>query len=213
MSPGTTSAMGLLVTDLKHDFSNTLIEKIENLNLDKVNTLFNEMEEKGKNELLKEGRGFSSIKYQRNVDMRYVGQSYELSIPFSEGNIKDALKDMLESFHKEHQKSYGFGAPEEPVEFVTLRLTAIGTINKPKMLKISSEKENVSIALRKIRKVYFAEENDFIDCPSYNRYKLAAGMLIKGPAIVEEMDSTTVIHPNYEGEVDDFCNILISASK
>ena len=213
MSPGTTSAMGLLVTDLKHDFSNTLIEKIENLNLDKVNTLFNEMEEKGKNELLKEGRGLSSIKYQRNVDMRYVGQSYELSIPFSEGNIKDALKDMLESFHKEHQKSYGFGAPEEPVEFVTLRLTAIGTINKPKMLKISSEKENVSIALRKIRKVYFAEENDFIDCPSYNRYKLAAGMLIKGPAIVEEMDSTTVIHPNYEGEVDDFGNILISPSK
>ena len=120
---------------------------------------------------------------------------------------------MLESFHKEHQKSYGFGAPEEPVEFVTLRLTAIGTINKPKMLRISSEKENVSIALRKIRKVYFAEENDFIDCPSYNRYKLAAGMLIKGPAIVEEMDSTTVIHPNYEGEVDDFGNILISASK
>ena len=206
MSPGTTSAMGLLVTDLKHDFSNTLIEKIENLNLDKVNTLFNEMEEKGKNELLKEGRGLSSIKYQRNVDMRYVGQSYELSIPFSEGNIKDALKDMLESFHKEHQKSYGFGAPEEPVEFVTLRLTAIGTINKPKMLKISSEKGNISIA-------YFAEENDFIDCPSYNRYKLAAGMLIKGPAIVEEMDSTTVIHPNYEGEVDDFGNILISASK
>ena len=120
---------------------------------------------------------------------------------------------MLDSFHKEHKKAYGFGAPDEPVEFVTLRLTAIGAINKPKMRKISSVKGNISIALREIRKVFFAEENNFIDCPSYNRYKLTAGMLIKGPAILEELDSTTVIHPNYEGEVDDFGNILISLSK
>ncbi len=213
MSPGITSAMGLLVTDLKHDFSNTLIEKVDNLDLNKVSSIFSEMEEKGRYKLLKEGRDLACINFQRNVDMRYVGQSYELSVPLSKENTKDALKGMLKLFHKEHQKAYGFGAPDEPVEFVTLRLTAIGTIKKPKMLKISSYKDNVSKALRKIRKVYFAEENDFIDCPSYNRYKLGAGMLIKGPAVVEEIDSTTVIHPNYGGKVDDFGNILISASK
>ena len=213
MSPGTTSAMGLLVTDLKHDFSTTLIKRIDQLDFEKVNRFYIDMEEKGENILLKEGRDHKSIRFERNIEMRYVGQSYELSIPFIKKNIEEALEGMLKFFHEEHEKAYGFGAPGEPVEFVTLRLTAIGTITKPKMRELTFKKADSKSALRKVRKVYFAETSGFIDCPSYNRYNLNARELIKGPAIIEEMDSTTIIHPGYKAEVDNYGNLLIMLSK
>ncbi len=145
--------------------------------------------------------------------MRYVGQSYELPIPLPDGKVEDAVAGMLRKFHDEHERAYGFAAPAEPVEFVTLRLTAVGGIAKPKLREIPKGDGDVSAARRAVRNVYFAEAGGFIDCPSYDRYKLAAGGMIEGPAIVEEMDSTTVIHPGFGAEVDRFGNLLIRANK
>ena len=141
--------------------------------------------------------------------MRYVGQSYELSIPFVEGRVADALETMLRDFHAEHERAYGFAAPGEPVEFVTLRLTAVGNIAKPKLRGLPAGGGDVAAARRTVRQVYFAESGGFVDCPSYDRYRLPAGGVIDGPAIVEEMDSTTVIHPGFRAEVDRYGNLLI----
>ena len=127
--------------------------------------------------------------------MRYVGQSYELSIPFGDGKVEDGLEAMLKDFHDEHERAYGFAAPGEPVEFVTLRLTAVGRIAKPKLPELPAGRRDVEAARRAVRQVYFAEAGGFVDCPSYDRYRLPAGGVIEGPAIVEEMDSTTVIPP------------------
>jgi N-methylhydantoinase A len=207
MSPGTTSAMGLLVTDLKHDYSTTVIQRADRLDVEMVNRLYREMEAQGHKALLTEGMGHASISFERQVDMRYVGQSYELSIPLAEDEIEEALVRVLQRFHEEHERAYGFAAPDEPVEFVTLRLTAVGSIAKPKLRELAERSGNVTP--RAVRQVYFAEGGGFVDCPSYNRYRLAAGGLIEGPAIVEEMDSTTVIHPGFRAEVDRYGNLLI----
>ncbi len=213
MSPGTTSAMGLLVTDIKHDYSNTLIQRTDRLDVGTINRLYREMEERGKKALLTEGMGHSSIGFERQVDMRYVGQSYELPIPLGDGKVEDALEPMLKHFHEEHERAYGFAAPDEPVEFVTLRLTAVGSIAKPKLRELPQGGGDVNGARRAVGQVYFAEAGGFVDCPSYNRYQLPAGGVIEGPAIVEEMDSTTVIHPGFLAEVDRYGNLLIGTKK
>ena len=213
MSPGTTSAMGLLVTDLKHDYSTTLIQRTDRLDVEMINRLFGEMEERGKKALLTEGMEHSSIGFERQVDMRYVGQSYELPIPVGENKVEDALERMLRRFHEEHERAYGFAASDEPVEFVTLRHTAVGSIAKPKLRELPERSGDVNAARRTVRQVYFAETGGFVDCPSYDRYQLAAGGVIEGPAIVEEMDSTTVIHPGFLAEVDRYGNLLIRTKK
>jgi N-methylhydantoinase A len=209
MSPGTTSAMGLLVTDLKHDYSTTLIQRTDNLDLATVDRLYRQMEAQGEKALLSEGMGRERIGFERQVEMRYVGQSYELAIPLAGGNVEDCLDGMLQHFHEEHERTYGFAAPAEPVEFVTLRLTAVGSIAKPKLRELPERGGHVGAARRAVRQVYFAEVGDFVDCPSYDRYRLTAGSAIDGPAIVEEMDSTTVIHPGFHAEVDRYGNLLI----
>ncbi|MDA0674927.1 MAG: hydantoinase/oxoprolinase family protein [Proteobacteria bacterium] len=213
MSPGTTSAMGLLVTDLKHDYSATLIQRTDQLDADAVNRRYREMEERGRKALLGEGMEGASVSFERQIEMRYVGQSYELPIPLPAGNVENAIAGMLRKFHEEHERAYGFAAPGEPVEIVTLRLTAIGRIAKPKLKEFPKRTGTGGATPRAIRKVYFAETGGFVDCPSYDRYKFAAGDIIEGPAIVEEMDSTTVIHPGFRAEVDRYGNLLIRVKK
>ncbi|MDP6788329.1 MAG: hydantoinase/oxoprolinase family protein [Rhodospirillales bacterium] len=213
MSPGTTSAMGLLVTDLKHDYSTTLIQRTDQLDAETVNRLYGEMEERGKKALVGEGMEHASIGFERQVEMRYVGQSYELPIPLGDGKVEDALEGMLRHFHEEHERAYGFAAPDEPVEFVTLRHTAVGSIAKPKLRELPEREGDVKAACRAVRQVFFAEAGGFVDCPSYDRYQLAAGGVIEGPAIIEEMDSTTVIHPEFLAEVDRYGNLLIKPRK
>ena len=211
MSPGTTSAMGLLVTDIKHDYSTTLIQGTDTLDMTLADRHFRDMMRLGERALLSEGSAHASIEFERRVDMRYVGQSYELSIPWGDGRLEDVLDRMLADFHGDHQRAYGFAAPAEPVEFVTLRLTAIGTIAKPRLRELPAGSGDAMTALRTVRQVCFAEAGGFVDCPSYDRYRLPAGAVIDGPAIVEEMDSTTVIHPGYRARVDRYGNLLIGA--
>ena len=211
MSPGTTSAMGLLVTDIRHDYSTTLIQRTDALDMTLVDRSFRDLMERGRRALLSEGSRHASIAFERRVEMRYVGQSYELPVPHGEGRQQDVLERMLADFHREHERAYGFAAPDEPVEFVTLRLTAIGTITKPRLRELPAGSGDASAARRAVRRVYFAEAGGFVDCPGYDRYRLPAGAVIEGPAIVEEMDSTTVVHPGYRADVDRYGNLIIQA--
>ncbi len=214
MSPGIFSAMGLLVTDLKHDYSVTLIERLENLDLEGLEAAYQGMEDQGRQALLREGVRPEDIAFQRQVDMRYVGQSYELPIPLGGGQFDAArLSGVQEQFHQEHERAYGFNAPEEPMEVVTLRVTAIGNISKPRLRELGQNGADLGQAQRATRPIYFAESEGFTECPIYGRYQLGPGSVIKGPAVVEEMDSTTVIHPGYTATVDKFGNMFLTSSE
>ena len=138
--------------------------------------------------------------------MRYVGQSYELTIP-TPGRFDEAsVPRLLERFHAEHDRAYGFSAPAEPAECVSLRLTTVGRIAKPPLRPLESGGEPEP---KERRRVYFAESGDYVDCPIYDRYALRAGEKLSGPAVVEEFDSTTVIHPGYAAEVDPYGNLIM----
>ena len=211
MSPGITSAMGLLVTDLKHDYSTTLIQRIDRLDARVVSNVFARMESSGRATLTKESITVSNMEFVRQVDMRYVGQSFELTIPLSTNTDMSAelFAQVLTLFHEAHERAYGFNAPGEPVELVNLRLTAVGKIGKPQLHELPIDGAH-GTAEKGRRQVYFAESDGFVDCPIYDRYRLRAGELLSGPTIVEEFDSTTVIHPGYVARVDRFGNMLIT---
>ena len=197
-SPGIFSATGLLTTDLKRDTATTVMRRLDELDHDEVATAFARLEEAGRAELEREGLGSGSIGFLRQIDLRYVGQSYELTIA--------AGDELLDRFHAEHDRTYGFSAPGEAVEVVSLRLTSVGRIAKPPARRLEPGRPSEP---KERRPVYFAELGDYVDCPIYDRYALGAGATFAGPAVVEEFDSTTVVHPGFTVRVDEVGNLII----
>jgi N-methylhydantoinase A len=228
MSPGATSALGLLVTDLKHDYSTTLIQRTDRLDLAAIEAAYRRMEDDGRAALAREGLNDADMEFVRQVDMRYVGQSFELTLPLSgdggrgtgdgrRGDIleRDGIANVVERFHQEHERAYGHAAPSEPTEFVNLRVTAMGKIGKPRLRELTGKGEEGNAETRETtrRQVYFAESGGYVACPIYNRYQLCVGDVVAGPAVVEEFDSTTVIHPRWAAKVDRYGNMLLAKSQ
>ena len=212
-SPGTASALGLLVTDITYDYANTLIERVDRLQPGIVASVYADLRRQGTAALAAAGVASPDMAFVRRMDLRYVGQSYELTLPYADGEAPDLdPNDLLQQFHEEHHRVYGHSVPSEPVETVNLRLTALGTIVKPPLLEKRDESTGLDAARRGTRQVYFGEENAFVSCPVYDRYLLSAGAELPGPAIVEEYDSTTVIHPGYYATVDQYGTLLIACA-
>ena len=211
-SPGTASALGLLVTDLKHDYATTLIERLDSVAPDALAQIFADLEAKGRQTLKREGMTEATMEFQRQADLRYVGQSHELTLPLAAEALGPAqLAQLLEQFHRTHERAYGFSAPGEPVELVSLRLAAIGQIAKPALAPLAEAAGEATA--KEQRPVYFAESEGFVDCPVYNRYALGAGAIVRGPAIIEEIDSTTVVHPQYQVRVDEVGQMALTAAE
>jgi N-methylhydantoinase A len=210
-APGIFSAMGLLVTELKHDYAVTRICRTDRLDLAEVAALFDRQMAEGQAMLAREGMSSERTSFRRSVDMRYVGQSFELTIAVPPGAIDDrAIATIVEQFHTEHRRAFGHSTPGEPTEFVNLRVTALGMITKPAMREIAPHcSSSTASAVQECRPVYFAEAGGFVECPIVVRYKLGAGAIVDGPAIVEEMDSTTVLHPGYRATIDRYGDLLI----
>ncbi len=211
MSPGITSALGLLATDIKHDYSLTMICQTDRLDVAGLERVYHDLEAEGRAALEREGVAPADTEFVRQVDMRYVGQSYELTIPLPPAALSSAhVTAALEQFHREHDRTYGYSAPSQPAEFVNLRLTAIGRIPKPRLRELSGNGADPAAARKADRRVYFAEAGGYVDCAIYDRYRLGAGAVVHGPAVIEEVDSTTVLHPNYRALVDRFGNLRIT---
>jgi N-methylhydantoinase A len=208
VAPGIFSATGLVGTDLKRDSSVTLLRRLEELDDAEVERVFAELEAAGSQELAAEGMAAERMVFVRQIDMRYVGQSFELTIPL-EGAAFDAgqAAALGERFHTEHARVYGFSAPKEPVEVVNLRLTAVGRIEKPAPRPLAPGGRRPEPKAH--RQVFFAEQDGFVDCPIHERYALGAGATLAGPVVIEELDSTVVVHPGYGVEVDAVGNLVI----
>jgi N-methylhydantoinase A len=199
-SPGIFSATGLLVTDLEHDYTATMLRSLDGLGAAELESAFAPLEEAGRNDLEREGTAPSDIEFVRHLDLRYVGQSFELTVASADPG------DAARWFHAEHDRAYGFSAPEEPVELVSVRVTAVGRIAKPALRVLS---EGAMPGPRARRPVYFAEAGGFVETAVYDRYALPAGGSFAGPAIVEEFDSTLIVHPGYAVETDAHGNLLL----
>jgi N-methylhydantoinase A len=210
-SPGITSALGLLATDLVHDYSRTLHRPTTALDPREVEQGFQVLEGEGRRVLEQDGVPPGNIAFRRYLEMRYAGQSFELTIPAPANGLRDGqLRSTVEAFHREHQRAYGFAAPEEPTELVTLRVAAVGRMPRPRLQRVPRSSSGPTVA--RVRPVYFDEAGDFVPCSIYDRYALTAGLRLEGPAIVEELDSTCVLHPGYTATVDELGNVLLTVA-
>jgi N-methylhydantoinase A len=201
-SPGIFSATGLLSTDLKRDYTAPLLRRVDELDAADVEDAFAQMEEEGRRDLEREGLAGDAISFVRHLEMRYVGQSHELTV------AADDVAAAVDGFHHEHDRAYGFSTETEPVEVVNARLTAVGRIAKPSLPRL--ELREVAEP-REERSVYFAESDGYVSCPVFDRYSLGAGAELEGPAVVEEFDSTTVVHPGFAVTVDEYGNLFLRA--
>ncbi|MGD9713415.1 MAG: hydantoinase/oxoprolinase family protein [Thermomicrobiales bacterium] len=207
MSPGTTSALGLLVTDLQHDFSTTIGKLATGIDMVTFETAFGELEARGRAALRRDGVAGDIVRIQRFAEMRYAGQSFELPVELPDGPFDaQTIESLIALFNALHLQTYGFNAPGEAVEIVNVRVTAVGPIAKPQQPLLTTTAGKAEPKTE--RQVWFAETG-FAMTPIYDRYTLGEGATIAGPAIVEEMDSTSVILPSYAATVDRFGNLLL----
>jgi len=205
VAPGIFSATGLVGTDLTRDSSITLLRRLDVLEPSEIEQAFGELEAAGAAELRREGLPAERTRFVRQVELRYVGQSFELAVPLEEDTAEAGV--LGARFHAEHERVYGFAAPGEPVEVVSLRLTTVGTIEKPPLRPL--EPHSGAPTPKDVRRVHFAEAGGFVECPVHDRYALGAGATLSGPAIVEELDSTVVVHPGYALTVDEVGNLVL----
>jgi len=211
-SPGTASAMGLLVSDLRHEYSVTMIERLDRAEIGVLEQVFQTLEAEGRRALAREGSRPDDVSVVRQMDLRYVGQGYELTVAVPAAPLdSEARAGLIARFHDEHGRAYGYSAPAEPVELVNVRVTVIGAIAKPALRRGTVRGRGLAGAPVS-RPVYFQECGGYVDCPVYDRYHLAAEMVVRGPAIIEEFDSSTAVHPGYHACADAFGTLHLSAA-
>ena len=201
--PGIASALGLLVADLKHDFAVTRVARVENADVAGMECALAELIAQGRATLSREGVPDNSMRFERSVDVRYIGQSYHLSVRLPERKLEP--RDLIEvkrRFDEMHLATYGYAEAREPCEFVALRISAIGEIGKPP-LETTGAMGSVAAATKQSRQVYF-EPMGFVECAIYDRLKLPVGATVCGPAIIEERDSTTAVHPGWDVAVAEY---------
>ncbi len=213
-APGHFSAYGMLMADLRWDFVRTWFKPVNTLKFEELEELFSEMEmEKEGLAMLKKSVKQNQIVCTRAADMRYVGQEHSVNVELPASVFKKRDPAGLKShFDREHLKRYEFNAPKEPAEIVSLHSSIIGRMPKP----VSQAMTAGQIAKRKTparRKVYFTEATGYVDTPIYNRSELVAGQRIKGPALVEEYASTTVIFHGDSLEVSKFGDLVIQIAR
>jgi N-methylhydantoinase A len=214
LTPGVHSALGLLMSDVKHDYVRSKLVGLDDLDLSEINPMFHQLIERAKADLESEGFTDEEIKIEPYLDLRYAGQGYELTVPCSMPPLtKHDLLMVRQHFDTMHEQNSGHKAESEPVELVSLRLISLGLVPQAKLSpgKVTGRKiEDTKLGERK---VYFGKEHGVLATQVYNRDLLEPGHKISGPAIVEQLDTTTVIQPEQEATVDGYRNIIIRAKQ
>lgn len=207
-SPGLFSAVGLLEARPEHRFVQTFISGADQLDWRKFVEAFAEFEASALGSLTGEGYKDADLRLVRSADLRYSGQSHELTVSCPAGDIDaSSIRTMVEGFHVEHDRTYGHSAAQEPVEIVNMRLVAISQRSDWSPAAVKFKNENVEALTRK---VYFGAERGLLETPIVQRAALV-GAGHTGPTIVEEYDSTTVIPPGWRADLDYWGNIVIEA--
>jgi N-methylhydantoinase A len=198
-APGAFSALGLVATDLKRDYVRTLYADLGSVDPARVAGMFATMEASGQAMLDAAHVPPERRALPRQADLRYRRQAYELTVPLADGPVTRASLDAaMAAFHAKHELTYGHANRNEPVQLVNLRLTAIGRLPA---LPLARPGDAAAARVRS-RDVWFAACG-FVSTPVHWRPGLAEGSVVTGPAIVEAVDSTTVVPPGWTARVDD----------
>jgi N-methylhydantoinase A len=209
-SPGHFSAFGMLFSDLRYDYVRSRFTRLTDANFDDLEAVYRELEAEGIAQIGKVSVAPERVVIARGADMRYVGQEHSVTVDLTPDLFANQDRAGIKSrFDAVHDLRYGTCAPQERSEIVSLRVTVTGMLEKPTLEKIEQgDAAPVADANNGTRPVRFGA--DLHDTVTWDRGRLLAGNVIKGPALIEEHASTTVLHPGDTLEVDAFGNLIIS---
>ncbi len=201
--PAVFSAWGMLMTDLRRDYIRTLITRTDQVDPDRINAIYTDMESQARRELDAEGVEQGKMDVQRFADMRYMGQEHTVKVPIPVTRITaDSLLEINERFHTLHEQTYTFRL-DTPVELVNYHITAFGRVRKPEMRKLGDGTGSIKDALKEQRRVNF-DELGFHEAAIYERDLLPVAVPLRGPIVVEEPASTTVVFPDQQATRDEY---------
>lgn len=204
-NPGVTSAMGCLLVDIQHDLAQMYTGLASSADEDGIEEAFVALETEAAARLRHEGVSQENAMLQRKISMRYSGQWRSLQVPMGTG--PGALKRAVQTFHEQYEREFSFRQDDAPVEVYQLHLTAVGKTPKPAFRPAEAVAQGAPEATER-RDVYFGTHG-WVDTPVYERDELAAGTSFEGPAIINQLDSTTVVPPATRAEIDEWLNIRI----
>jgi N-methylhydantoinase A len=205
--PGVFSAIGLIMSDVKHDYIRSRMTPIGELKSSDIEAVFAQLETQARDDLRRDGFADKDIRIERALDMRYAGQGYEITLACTAVEI-GALGEVRKKFDLEHKSQFGHSAPEEPVEVVSYRVRGIGLVPPVAMPKFAPQGGTLDDALRETRPVRF--DGKTISCPVYQREKLDVGLTVRGPAILDQFDCTTVMCAGQVARVDEWKNLIVT---
>lgn len=187
--PGVLCAFGLLVADVLREYTRTILQAMTPETVESLRQMLKAMMAQARQDLRSEGIRANAMTFVPSVDMRYAGQSFELTIPYG--------KDMAQAFHTAHQARYGHALHDRPIEVVNVRLQAIGVVEKPLL-------EPESLRARKASPLHTRSGTAL-----YDRDSLRPGMHLAGPALVFQLDSTAYVAPGWTAQVDAYHNLIL----
>jgi len=205
-SAGVTAAIGLLAAEVRFDVARTYVRRLDAVDGAALDAMYAEMSAQAI-AVVQESAVAGDAMVARSADARYVGQGYEVTVPIPRGRLDGAaLARVQASFHEVYAARYGYANPAEPVEVVTWKLSAVG--GSPRIALAKAGARAADLRRKATRRAYFPEARGYTDTPVYDRYELAAGTSLTGPAIVEERESTTVLPPRVTATVDEYANLI-----
>jgi N-methylhydantoinase A len=208
--PGVTSALGLLMSDVKHDYLRSRLDDVAELDGDEVTALFSELRDAAAEQLADEGFGEDAVRFRYFLDMRYSGQGYENPVPVDRIPVStDDLVRYRARFDDIHRTCHGHAAPGQAVEVVNYRVEAIGVVPGVELARREEATGPVGQAQVGTRTAVFPSLQEPVAAPVYDRARLRAGHGFEGPALVDQYDSTTVICPGQVATVDPIGSLVV----
>ena len=208
LGAGVLSALGFLVAAPGTDSVRSYVSRLENLDWDRLNRLFREMEEEAMAQILEAGADPATVTMRRRADMRYSGQGFEIDVPVPDGEMDgSAANVMRQSFLDKYQELFGRQIGDLPIEALTWRIFASGPTPNVE-LNFAGQQIDEEPSDKGERQVYFPETG-YATCKIYNRYALKPGDSFRGPAVIEERESTAVAGPDTTVSIDKYLNLVI----
>jgi N-methylhydantoinase A len=207
--PGVLSALGMLVGQPARDYSVTVMRRLDDDSEGApawLSQRYAEMLARAEDEMAAEGYGPELLAVDRRLDLRYVGQAYELTAPVSTDRSES---EIAAAFHRAHGRRYGFERPDETVQVVNVRLTVEAQTRPPDLPRVASGTSDAQAAVIGSKRVWFGE--GVLESVLYDRDKMQSGNRFEGPAIVFQYDTTTVVPPNWTAEVDEYGNLVLGS--
>jgi N-methylhydantoinase A len=223
--PGVLSALGMLTTDITRDYVHFLAQRLEQLDMESLGQHMTDLARQGVADMRHDAGTDVTLRAVFTLDLRYIGQSHEISTPLVEWEGSQVehpdtpdnalIEQVAQRFHQLHQQHSGHAMPERPVEAVTLRLKMIGVVGQHGTWERADNEKQASdeapAPRATVQAVLDSESTTSHSTALYEREALRSGQHIAGPAIIVQLDTTTVIPPGWHATIDGWEHIILSA--